>query len=186
MTSLYALWLPILLSAVIVFIASSIIHMMSPWHKGDYPGVPNEQAARNAIRGLAIPPGDYMMPRPGSREDMKSPEFAEKVKTGPNLILTVIANGPRPMSKYLISWFVYLLVVSAFAAYVAACAVAPGADHSSVYKFVGVTAFIGYVLALWQVSIWYHRRWSTTIKATFDGIIYAVLTAMVFGWLWPR
>ena len=38
MVGLAALWLPILLSAVIVFVASSLIHMVSGWHKSDYPG----------------------------------------------------------------------------------------------------------------------------------------------------
>jgi hypothetical protein len=41
MTELNVLWLPILLSSVIVFLVSSIIHMASRWHKGDYPRVPN-------------------------------------------------------------------------------------------------------------------------------------------------
>jgi hypothetical protein len=55
-----------------------------------------------------------------------------------------------------------------------------------VFRFAGTTAFIGYSVALWQMSIWYRRAWSTTIKATVDGLIYALLTAGVFGWLWPR
>jgi hypothetical protein len=55
-----------------------------------------------------------------------------------------------------------------------------------VFRFVGVTAFIGYTVALRQMSIWYRRAWSTTLKATVDGLIYALLTAGTFGWLWPR
>lgn len=185
MTALSALWLPIILSAVIVFVTSSIIHMFSPWHKDDYPGVPNEDAVAGALRPFAIPPGDYMMPRPGRREEMKSPAFQAKVNSGPNLMVTVIANGPRAMSTYFIGWFAYCVVVGLFAAYVAASAVPPGSGEG-VSKFVGVTSFVGYVLALWQMSIWFHRKWSTTFKATFDGLIYAALTALVFVWLWPR
>jgi hypothetical protein len=186
MTALSALWLPILLSAVGVFVLSSLIHMGSPWHKNDYPGVPDESKVADALRSFRIPPGDYMMPRPGSRAEMRSPEFAERVKAGPNLMLTVIPDGPRSMGKYLVSWFIFVLVAGTFAAYIAACALPPGAARSCVVKFVGVTAFIGYSLALWPMSIWYHRRWSTTFKATFDGLVYAALTALVFGWLWPR
>ncbi|HEX7420299.1 MAG TPA: hypothetical protein VF505_10460 [Thermoanaerobaculia bacterium] len=37
MTALTALWLPILLSALFVFIVSSIIHMAPLWHKNDFP-----------------------------------------------------------------------------------------------------------------------------------------------------
>src|SRR5690348_1501108 len=99
MTGLAALWLPILLSAVLVFLVSSAIHMASPWHKSDYPRVPNEDKLRDALRPLAIPPGDYMVPRPTSREEMRSADFAEKVKQGPNLILTVLPSGPFQMGK---------------------------------------------------------------------------------------
>ena len=186
MTGLDALWLPILLSSVIVFVVSSAIHMASPWHKSDYPKVPNEDKVMDALRPLAIPPGDYMVPRAMSREDMRSPEFAEKMKKGPNMILTVIPNGPWPMGKSLVLWFVYSAVVGLFAAYVAGRALPVGAEYLHVFRFAGVTAFVGYSVALWQMSIWYRRAWSTTIKATVDGLIYALLTAGTFGWLWPR
>ena len=95
MTELSSLVVPIALSTVFVFIASSIIHMASPWHKSDYPRVPNEDRAREVLRALAIPPGDYMIPRPSSRADLRSPEFAAKIHTGPVMILTVMPNGSR-------------------------------------------------------------------------------------------
>ena len=186
MVGLSTLWLPILLSAVIVFVASSIIHMVLPWHKSDYPKVPDEDRLRDAVRPLAIPPGDYMVPRPSSMQDMKSPEFAEKMNKGPVLILTVKPNGPFSMSQNLIQWFIYCIVVGIFAAYIASRALPAGADYLHVFQLVGATAFIGYSLALWQISIWYHRAWSTTIKSTVDGLIYALLTAGTFGWLWPH
>lgn len=186
MTSLTSLWLPILLSAVIVFVVSSIIHMALPWHKSDYSKIPNEDKVMDALRPLAIPPGDYMVPRPSSMQDMRSPEFAEKMKKGPILVATVMANGPTPMARNLILWFLYSAVVGFFAAYVAGRALPVGAPYLHVFRFVGTTAFVGYSLALWQMSIWYRRAWSTTIKATIDGLIYASLTAGTFGWLWPR
>ena len=46
MVSISALWLPILLSAVIVFVASSIIHMVLPVHRGDYRKLPEEDRVR--------------------------------------------------------------------------------------------------------------------------------------------
>jgi hypothetical protein len=186
MTALHLLWLPILLSSVIVFVVSSIIHMALPWHKSDYPKVPNEDRVMDALRPLAIPPGDYMIPRPSSREDMRSPEFAEKMRKGPVMMLTVMPNGPMSMGKNLALWFLYSVVVGLLAAYVAGRALPVGAAYLHVFRFVGVTAFVGYSLALWQMSIWYRRAWSATIKATVDGLIYALLTAGTFGWLWPR
>src|SRR3989454_3683820 len=186
MTGLAALWLPILVSSVLVFVVSSAIHMASPWHKSDYAKVPNEDKLRDALRPLAIPPGDYMVPRPTSREEMRAPDFAEKVKRGPNLILTVLPSGPFQMGKNLTLWFLYAVVVGIFAGYVAGRALPAGASVASVFRFTGVTAFIGYSVALWQMSIWYRRAWTTTIKAPVDGLIYALLTAATFGWLWPR
>jgi len=186
MTGINALWLPILLSAVIVFVVSSIIHMVLPWHKTDYPKVPNEDRVRDALRPLAIPPGDYMIPRPLSMQEMKSPEFIEKLNQGPVMVVTVMPNGPGSMAKNLVLWFLYCVVVGFFASYIASRALPPGAPYLRVFQFAGVTAFIGYALALWQMSIWYRRDWSTTIKSTVDGFIYALLTAGTFGWLWPH
>lgn len=183
--SLTALWLPILLSAVAVFFASSLIHMVSPWHKGDYPKLANEDALADAVRPLDLPPGDYLVPRPSGAADMKSPAFQEKVNRGPNLIVTVIRNGPRPMGKYLAGWFVYILVVTLFAAYIGVCIADAGDRHSAIHS-LGITAFIGYTLALWQMSIWYHRKVSTTLKSTVDGIIYAAVTFFIFAAVWPK
>ncbi|MGH7606602.1 MAG: hypothetical protein ACREME_04605 [Gemmatimonadales bacterium] len=185
MTDLSALWLPILLSAVIVFIASSAIHMLSLWHKNDYPKLPNEAQVMDALRPLGLPQGEYMMPRAASTEEMRSPEFRERWKRGPGVILTVLPPGPVGMGRSLTLWFVYALVVSVFAAYVAGRALPPGAEYLAVFRFAGVTAFIGYAVALWQMSIWYNRSLGLTIKATVDGLIYGLLTAGVFGWLWP-
>lgn len=186
MVELHLLWLPVLLSGVIVFVASSIIHMATPWHKSDYPKMENEEKVMDALRALAIPPGEYMVPRPASMKDMKSPEFTEKMKKGPVFILSMWKSGPPTMGGPMLLWFVYSLVVGVFAAYVAGRALPVGAQYLSVFRFAGVTAFLGYSLALWQISIWYHRPWGITVKATVDGLIYALLTAGTFGWLWPH
>jgi len=186
MLSLAALWLPNLVSSVVVFIVSSIIHMASPWHKGDYPRIPKEDEVMAALRPLNIPPGGYMVPRPASGEDMRSPAFLEKMKAGPVMMLQVMPNGMMPMTTNLINWFLYTIVVGALAAFVTVRTVGFGARYSLVFRMIGTTSFIGYSLALWQMSIWYRRSWMLTIKSTIDGLIYALLTAGIFGWLWPR
>ena len=186
MTELSALVLPILLSAVLVFVMSSILHMLLPWHRGDYPKMPNEDRVRDALRPLAIPPGDYMVPCPNSMEEMKSPAFQEKMKQGPNFIITMLPTGLLGMGKNLIMWFIYSLVVSLFAGYVASRTLAPGTEYLQVFRVAGTVAFTGYSLALWQMAIWYHRSLGTTIRSTIDGLIYALLTAGVFGWRWPH
>ncbi len=186
MVELSALWGPILLSAVVVFVASSLIHMLTPWHKSDYPKMPNEDKVMDVLRALAIPPGDYLIPCASSRQEMRSPEFIEKRKKGPVVMMTVWPAGEVGMARYLVLWFLYALVVGIFVGYVAGRALHPGDEYLHVFRFAGVTAFLGYSLALWQMSIWYHRSWLTTVKSTVDGLIYALLTAGVFGWLWPQ
>jgi len=186
MTGLTALWLPILLSAVFVFILSSVIHMFTPWHKGDYPALPNEDAFRGAVGPLNIPPGDYVVPRVGSMADMKSPAFQEKMKQGPVVMMTVMPNGVSGMGKQLTLWFLNALVVSVFAAYVTGRALGQSSPYLHVFRFAGATAFCGYSLALAQASIWYRKNWGTTIRSMIDGLLYALVTAGTFGWLWPK
>jgi hypothetical protein len=160
---------------------------MAPlWHRGDYPKVPKEDQLRDALRPLAIPQGEYMVPRAVSTEEMRSPGFLQKMKEGPVLILTVLQNEPMSMGQNLILWFLYTVVVSIFSAYVAGRTLAPATPYLRVFQIVGATAFIGYAVALWQMWIWYKRSLSITIKSTIDGLIYALLTAGTFGWLWPR
>ncbi|HVR44303.1 MAG TPA: hypothetical protein VMS56_12765 [Thermoanaerobaculia bacterium] len=185
MTPLTALWLPIVLSAVLVFIASTIIHMVVKWHDSDYSAVPDEAKMRAALAAVPIPPDDYIIPRAATMEQMRSPEFMEKMKNGPVMIFTVLPNGPVTMGRSLSLWFVFILVVGILAAYVTGRALPPGAEYLEVFRFAGTTAFIAYAAALWPMSIWYRRKWSTTIKSTIDGLIYGLLTAGVFGWLWP-
>ncbi len=186
MTELSALWLPILLSAVLVFVVSSIVHMVLPWHKSDYPALPDEERFRAAVGPLGIPPGDYMVPRAGTNGEMNTPEFKEKLDQGPVMLVSVMRNGQWTMGRNLGLWFGYLLVVSLFAAYVAAVTLPRGEDYMRVFRVVGTVAFVGYAMALWQMWIWWARGIGLTLKSTFDGLLYALLTAGVFGWLWPQ
>ena len=186
MVPVMSLWLPILVSAVIVFVASSIIHMVLPYHRSDFGKVPAQDDLMEAMRKFNIPPGDYLVPRAGSMKEMKDPAFVEKMKKGPVVFMTVFPSGSFGMGAQLTQWFVYCLVVGALAAYVAGRAVGPGSPYLAVFRFAGVAAFTCYAVALWQNSIWYRRAWSATFKLTLDGLVYALLTGGTFGWLWPR
>lgn len=186
MVPITELWLPIVVSAVLVFVASSILHMALPWHRGDYRKLPDEAEVLAALRKFSIPPGDYLAPCVGSPADMKSPEFADKMSKGPVMMVTFMEPGPPAMGAQLGQWFVYCLVVGVFAAYVTGRALGVGDSYLHVFRFAGTTAFVSYSLALWQNTIWYKRNWVTTLKSTIDGLIYGMLTAGTFGWLWPR
>ena len=183
---LLSLWLPILVSAVLVFVVSSLIHMVLGYHRADWKKVPQEDAVQEALRRFNLPPGDYMLPCPDSAAHQQSAEFKAKVEKGPVLVMTTWPAGPHGMGLSLVLWFIYAVVVSKFAAYVAGLALAPGAPYLAVFRIVGTVAFAGYALGLVQQSIWYHRNWATTLRSVFDGLIYALVTAGTFGWLWPE
>lgn len=186
MVPLTSLWLPILVSAVIVFLASWILHMLLPLHRSDYKKLPNEEAVLEAMRKAGVVPGNYAFPHCAGPKEMNSPETVEKFKKGPCGMLNVIPSGPPAMGKYLALWFLFCVVISVFAAYLAGRTLTDGAEYLAVFRVVGTVAFIGYGASQLSDSIWKGQAWGTTFKHIFDGLIYALLTAGVFGWLWPR
>lgn len=185
MVTILSLWIPILLSAVVVFFASFVAHMLLKHHKNDFKILPNEDAFLDAMRKLDIAPGDYLAPCVKSMKDMKSPEFVAKRTKGPIVIMTVLRGAAPSMGRELSMWFLYCLVVGVFAAYVTGRALTAGAPYLQVMRFAGVTAFACYSMALLQGSIWYKRNLGATLRTMFDGLVYALLTGGVFGCFWP-
>lgn len=184
MMTVLSLWLPILVSAIAVHIASTLIHMVIGYHRNDVKAIPDERRVADALRPFAIPPGDYVMPH-GHAKEMATPEFVQKTKDGPVAILTVLPNEPMKMGKSLVLWFVHALVVGGVAAYVAGSTLAAGAEYGQVFRVVAAVAFAGYSLAVLQASIWWARSWGYTLRTMADGLLYGLLTGGVFGWLWP-
>lgn len=185
MVPIMSLWLPILISAVLVFVLSAVIHMMLPYHRSDFKQLPDEAGVMEAVRKSGAAPGDYMAPYCRTPGEMKTPEFVERRMKGPVLIMTVIPGGPITMGTELIQWFLYCVFVSVFAAYITGRALASGAEYLQVFRFAGAAAFACFAVGSIPQSIWYKRQWSTTMKDLFDGLVYACATAGVFGWLWP-
>jgi hypothetical protein len=183
MVSVASLWLPVLLSAVLVFLASAVFHMVLKYHLADAGPLSDEAKVADALRPLRIPPGDYALPYASGPAD--SPEYMEKREKGPVAIITVLPNEPPALGVSLARWFGYSVLVGAVTGYVAALTLEPGADYSVVFRVVGTVAFAGYSLAILQASIWWSRSWSYTLKTMLDGVVYALLTAGTFGWLWP-
>jgi hypothetical protein len=185
MVPLTALWLPILLAAVIVFVASSIMHMLLPYHRSDYQKLPDEDKLLATLRGASLKRGLYIFPF-GTHKEMKSPAMIEKYNQGPVGMLTVFPSGPPAMPKFLAMWFVYCLIIGFFVAYLTGHTVAPGAHYRTVFRVAGTAAFLAYAVGHLSNSIWAGQPWSVTIKHVIDGLIYSLLTAGTFGWLWPR
>lgn len=179
------LWLPILLSAIFVFVVSSILHMLIPIHKGDFKKLPGEAELMAAMRSQQVQPGEYMFPCPASMKDMHSPEMIEKYKTGPVGTMTVMPSGECKMGKNLVKWFLYSILIGVFTAYIGYHGLGPGAEYLTVFRVTGAAAVLAYAFANVPNSIWRGARWSTTLKFVFDGILYGLVTAGTFGWLWP-
>lgn len=185
MEFLTELWLPILLSAVFVFIASSILHMAIPIHKGDFKKLPSEDKVLGEMRAQGVQPGEYMFPCAETMKDMCTPEMQEKYKKGPVGFLTVRPSGIPRMTTNLVQWFLYSVLISIFTAYIGYHALDPGDKYLAVFRICGSAAVLAYAIANIPNSIWKGVRWSTTLKFIFDGVIYGSLTAGTFGWLWP-
>jgi hypothetical protein len=183
MVSLIGLWLPILLSAVLVFVASSIIHMALRWHSSDFKRFTAEDAVMDALRPFDLAPGDYVAPLPESMAHMSSAEFRAKQARGPRFTLTILTD--TSMGRNLVKWFLYSIVIALFAAYVASLTLPAGAPYMTVFRVTSTVAFASYALALWQNWIWYSRGVGYTVRTTIDGLVYALLTGGAFGWLWP-
>jgi hypothetical protein len=186
MVPLMSLWIPILAASVIVFIASFILHMVLPFHRADLRKVPKEDEFLEAVRRLNIPPGDYGVPHASSPAAMKDPQFVNKLRTGPIVFMTVTLGRAPSMTRSLIMWFVFCVVVSVVAAYITGRALPRGAEYLEVFRFAGCTTFAAHALGQFPASIWYQRNWGTTMRHAIDGLIYGLLAGGTFGWLWPR
>jgi len=186
MVAITALWLPIVLAAVAVFFVSSAMHTVLRYHWNDFRAVPNQNAALEALRGLNLAPGDYALPKAENVQQMRTPEFKALYERGPVVLMNVADGRSLAVHKNLLQWFAYLLVVGFCCAYIAGRELHPGADYLTVFRLVGFTAFMGYSLALPQGSIWYRRNWRLTVVEMIEGLVYAGLTAGMFGWLWPK
>lgn len=178
------LWLPILVSGVFVFIASSVIHMALPIHKGDYQKLSSEDAVLDAMRKNGVSPGDYMFPCASSMKEMGSPEMMAKFSQGPVGYMTVLPNGPPAIGKSLFQWFVFTLVVSLFTAYLGSHALDADADPRAIFRITGTVAVLGYAVGNVPSSIWKGQSWVVTAKFLFDGLVYGVVTGATFAWLW--
>lgn len=186
MVDLSALWLPIVLSAVVVFIASSILHAVLTYHRGDCHQLPEEDKLLAALRTAGLQRGMYMFPYHANPKEMKSPAMAEKFKQGPVGMMTVFPTGLPAMPKFLGMWFAYCLILSFFVAYLTGRTVAPGVPFLASFRVAATAAFLAYGLSQLANSIWKAQPWSMTLKEVFDGLLYALLTGATFAYFWPH
>jgi len=184
MVSLEQLWIPILLAAVLVFVMSSLIHMVFKWHNSEYHGVANEDEVRRVLRGNA--PGQYTIPYCSDMKDMKKPDVQQKFTEGPVGMLALMRPGPPTMGPMLGMWFALNVVIAIVAGYLACKTVPIGASFLAVARVVSLTTFLAYAGGSVSHAIWMGKPWSAAAKEVLDAFIYGLVTAIAFGWLWPR
>ncbi len=185
MTPFTSLLLPVAVSAVAVFLLTMAVHM-TPWHKGDYLRLPDEDGVMQALRPFNIPPNDYVTPHPGSGDYMKSPEYDARRAAGPVMILTVMPSGPWKIGRMLGLWFLFAVVVSAIVGCLVGAIVPPGGRTHAVFHHAAVVTFLSYAMGAVPLSIWYGRKWSTTLRTAADALLYALATGWIFAMLWPK
>lgn len=179
--SILDLWLPILVAAVVCFLASALMWALLRYHNRDYKQAADEEAVRAALKGSA--PGYYILPFCLDPAEAQKPEMKKKFDEGPQAYITVAGNGMPRMGPKLGFIFVFFLAVSVLAAYFVTFSVAPGADYLHVFRVAGTVAFIANSFAVVPESIWFARPWSMTVKNFIDAAVYSLLTGGIFGWL---
>lgn len=182
MVPLLVLWMPIVLSAVLVFAAGFVLWMLLPLHRNDYRGLPNEPAVVDVLRNVT--PGQYVTPHADDPKQMRDPEFAKRYASGP-VAFIVIGEPGNHMGRSLTQFFVYALGVSFVVAYIASRTLPVGADYLEVFRVTGTVAVLAYATAVIPGAIWWGKRWGPTLREAFDGVVFGLLTAGAFGWLWP-
>lgn len=185
MISVPALWLPIVLSAVLVFVASSVLHMVLKIHRGDYRALPDEEGVLAAMREAGVEPGYYAFPHAPDPARMKDPDVIARYERGPVGLATVVPDGPPAMGKHLTQWFVYALVAAVFVAYLTGRTTGSGAEYMEVFRVAGTAAFLVFAGAVPVDSIWRGIPWSVTARNVFDGLVYSLLVAGAFAGFWP-
>lgn len=181
-----SLWLAVVLSAVVVFALSSVIHMVLKYHKADYKPLPNEDAARAGLGGGSLAPGIYVTPHCPDMKQMADPAVKAKYEKGPVAIVTILPNGLPAMPKYLGLWFGFCLLASFVTAYVARHTLYYGAEGGKVMQITGCVAFACYGVGRVMDSIWHGQPWQNTARQMLDGGIYALATGLTFRLMWPE
>lgn len=185
MAFLIDLWLPIVVAAVVVFVLSSVIHMVLPIHKGDYGRMPNEDPILDAIRESGVEPGTYSLPGCTSMSELADPEMQAKFERGPVGYVTILAPGLPAIGPRLLQWFALSIGIAVLAAYVGHHTLVSGAEASAVLRVTGCVAVAGFALGAIQDSIWKGVPWRISLKLVADGVVYGLAAGASFAWLWP-
>jgi hypothetical protein len=182
--SLVDLWLPILIAAVCVFFASSIIWMLLPYHKKDIQFLPNEQELTGKVSEMNITPGLYMFPNCQTSDEMRSDEFKQRFENGPWGIITVMGAKPN-FATNLLKTFIAYLVITIFVAYITAASIPAGAEYLAVFQIAGAAGVLGHCMGGLAGDFFLGKPTRFVFTGLIDGVIFALITAGVIASMWP-
>ena len=183
--SLLQLWLPIIIGTFLAWIASGLIHVFLKYHNSDYQQLTNEDEVMNAVRNGSPALGIHTFPYSIDMNDMKDEAVQARFKKGPVGLLTMLPNGLPNMGKLMLQQISFFLVGCILIAYCATLALGPGAQYMSVFRFVAVVGFLTFGWGIIPFSIWFGHLWSMTARYLADALIYGLVVAGSFAWLWP-
>jgi hypothetical protein len=191
MEFLLSLWLPILLSAAAVWIASMIVGMALPHHKQDWIGLPDppgEDGFMDYLRKSGLKPGNYLFPDFRGREALKSEKVEKALKEGPVGHLSVWQT-PLTMGGKMVGTFIVYLVVSALIAYLTRVALPPipgPTPFAKVFQFATTAGVLAYCFSFIPNALWWGSYKRTIVANVIDGILYAAITGAIVAWRWPH
>lgn len=181
-----SLWLPVLVSGLVVWIASAIVWMVLPHHRSDFKSLKDEPSVADALRKQGLAPGHYRVPYCSDMKTMKDPAFLKKLEDGPVALIVLTKPGPPAMGKSLVLYLGFNVLLSFVVAYIARHTLQASSSGAEVFRLTGTVAIASYSFGVIPESIWMGRPWPNTIKSVIDAVAYGVLTGAVFMLLWPK
>ena len=181
-----SLWLPVVVSAVAVWLVSAVLHMVLKYHRADFRPLTDESEVAPALRKAVPGPSVYILPHCPEMSQLKDPAFVKKFEEGPVALITVLKSGPPNMGKNLVQWLLFCFLVSFTVGYVARNTLGFETDPETILQITGAVAFVGYGYGRFQDSIWHGIPWSNSLRGLIDAAVYAVVTGLVFRFLWPE
>lgn len=183
--SILDLWQPVLLGGFVAWMASALIHMALKYHNSDYRQLSNEDALRSALRSAKPGMGVHSVPYCGDMGQLQDEAMQAKFREGPVALVTVFPNGLPNMGKLVGQQLLHFVLGCALVAYCATLALGPGAAYMTVFRFVSTAGFLTFGWAVIPFSIWYGHSWASTAKYLLDALVYGLVVAGCFAWLWP-
>ena len=174
----------ILASSVVVFVASSITHMILPHHKKDWSKLPDEEELLEFIRSKNVPRGQYMFPACDDWNELKDPEKLKHYKAGPHGTVRVWAGVPN-MGRNLGLTFLSYIIIGVCVAYLGTMALPTGSSFMLVFRFTGTAAVMAYTFGYIGDTIWYGQPLKPFLHDLADSIVFGLITGVVFALMWP-